>query len=219
MNFDDLNNLHEEKPVRDTGSAWLISLTDLVSLILAFFVMMYASRDISQEKYNEIKDSFTKYMSAEVPEKIYKLIEKPENKVISTKKSADISYLENIMVSNLSSYKDISIRSNESKNKLWITIEKDFSTTNDLEGKINDEITAISQSINPVSNQIQVITEARSIDESFAISELVGRKLEEFGYERNLQITLPDKIITENIENTENKVRIILLINSYENIF
>lgn len=41
------------------GGAWMVTLTDLVALLLTFFVMLYSMMTIEQQKWHELRQSFT----------------------------------------------------------------------------------------------------------------------------------------------------------------
>jgi hypothetical protein len=52
---------------------WLISFTDLMSLMTAFFVMMYAMSELDKGKYQEVRETFERYLGsmAEITPKPY----------------------------------------------------------------------------------------------------------------------------------------------------
>ncbi len=51
-----------------TDERWVISYADLVTLLLGFFIILYASAEISQEKFQELSVAFAEAFNVEVKE-------------------------------------------------------------------------------------------------------------------------------------------------------
>jgi flagellar motor protein MotB len=220
MSSNGLNILDElEDPKKSNGNAWLISLADLISLILSFFVLMYSTKDIPPQKYKEIKESFSNYLNGEKPENNYKFVNKINQNTKIVKQAGKLTYLEPVLKNSFNENGDTSMNLVATDNSIKIEFELDYKTKKELSAKLTEKVTILSKTLNSLSNQIEVSVSASNLDSSARINEILAKKLEEFGYEYKIFRTLPDKIFTENIENNKNKVNISIIINSYESIF
>lgn len=48
----------KKKPKKENGERWLLTYSDLITLLMIFFVIMYASSNIDKTKYKQIASSF-----------------------------------------------------------------------------------------------------------------------------------------------------------------
>ena len=46
----------EEKP--ENSERWLLTYSDLITLLMALFVILYASSNVDSKKYKQLSDSF-----------------------------------------------------------------------------------------------------------------------------------------------------------------
>jgi hypothetical protein len=133
------------------------------------------------------------------------------------KKAIDMNYLENVFKNTLQDNPEISISSEDAKINLEFDLS--YANTRELNNKIIKELLVISKGLSPITNQVQVIAYAPDAGTALDISDMVSRKLEEFGYEEKIMRTIPEGFFTENIEKNKNTVKIKIIINSYEAIF
>lgn len=93
---------HNPEPVRPpTNMAWMFTLSDLVSLLLVFFVMVYAMTEVESEKWSGIQNSLADRMA---PENIRAspLPSADRNaKATLVKGPGNVDYLANILFSKL----------------------------------------------------------------------------------------------------------------------
>jgi flagellar motor protein MotB len=222
MNFEDLNNLElaEEAP-QGQSSAWLVSLTDLISLILTFFVMIFATKDLPQEKLDQIQDSFVKYINGEELEKIDIKIKTSDEGIKTIKKSSNVEYIATAIKNSLlgNDYLDINVVTQE--NQVALEFTREFESLPDLADKMNNSLFTISKTLNSISNQVEVVADGNSIKKSLELTEFVADKLEEQGYEYKVLRTIINKDFEteETVEKNKNNTKIQIIVKNYESVF
>ncbi len=222
MNFEDLNNLElaEDAP-QGQSSAWLVSLTDLISLILTFFVMIFATKDLPQEKLDQIQDSFVKYINGEELEKIDIKIKTSDEGIKTIKKSSNVEYIATAIKNSLlgNDYLDINVVTQE--NQVALEFTREFESLPDLADKMNNSLFTISKTLNSISNQVEVVADGNSIKKSLELTEFVADKLEEQGYEYKVLRTIINKDFEteETVEKNKNNTKIQIIVKNYESVF
>ena len=222
MNFEELNNLDlaEEAP-QGQSNAWIVSLTDLISLILTFFVMIFATKDLPQEKLDQIQDSFVKYINGEEPEKIDVKIKTSDEGIKTIKKSSNVEYIATAIKNSLlgNDYLDIKVTAEE--NQVTLDFAREFESLPDLADKMNNSLFTISKTLNSISNQVEVVADGNSIKKSLELTEFVADKLEEQGYEYKVLRTIINKDFEteETVEKNKNNTKIQIIVKNYESVF
>ena len=222
MNFEELNILDsvEEAP-QGQSSAWLVSLTDLISLILTFFVMIFATKDLPQEKLDQIQDSFIKYINGEELEKIDIKIKTSDEGIKTIKKSSNVEYIATAIKNSLlgNDYLDINVVTQE--NQVALEFTREFESLPDLADKMNNSLFTISKTLNSISNQVEVVADGNSIKKSLELTEFVADKLEEQGYEYKVLRTIINKDFEteETVEKNKNNTKIQIIVKNYESVF
>jgi len=208
------NTAKPPKPVR----SWLLSFIDLLSLILVFFVMIYATRDISSQQYVEIKDSFMQYINGKADKQKVNFVN-TAGKTIIIKSSTTLNYIETLL-KNLN-------RDNPSLNATFVNNGKQIiiefgesaETPSQLAEKIDGRLILLSGIIAPLSNQLEVVSHAGNAAKSITASNLVAQRLEVLGHEYKILRTLPTKnIISETVDKNKNTAKIQIIINRYESV-
>jgi flagellar motor protein MotB len=217
INFDEEDEILTKER---TSSIWLVSLTDLISLILAFFIMLYSAKDISADKLKMINSSFSNYLGGMEYASNYqfKPLAKLQKKVNPT---ADLGYIETVIKNSLT---DTENNTNivSTPSSLIIEFNETYKNTDDLKDKITEKLLIFSRFLNRINNQIEIYNDIPNSKKNKIITGFISDKIEELGYEYKIVRILPKKskkIIIENLDKTENKVRIIITIKSYETIF
>ncbi len=207
----------EEEQAKATRT-WLLSFIDLLSLTLGFFVLMYATRDVSQEQFAEIKSAFIQYTNGEKPAKEYKFISKPGSSVI-IRSASKLSYLETLFKNSLMYEASLNIRMIRSTNKIILEFDADSKNKAGFQKSLTDKMLALSKTINSLSNQIEVAAYGSDMKENIKVTEAVSKKIEELGYEYKILRTLQKNNSSESLEKNKNKTKIQIIINNYESVF
>lgn len=217
MNFDELNKISEEKPAR-SSIIWIISLTDLISLILSFFVLLYATKSISEEKLYEIKQSFQGYLRSDQVKKL-NLKYKSELPSKSLKIASNPDYIDSLLKSTLKKkiYENFDIK--KDSGQIVINIESDLDEKLDITDDTVEELFLLSKALNSLSNQIIITAEADSVENEYNIAKQVSDKILELGFEKKILVAFPEKNYTENLEKNKNSTRIQIIIKNYESVF
>lgn len=217
MNFDELNLGFEEVNSKPS-SAWLLSLIDLLSIILSFFVLMYSTKDLSKQKSDEIRNSFNNYLGGE--ETMIKNQSSLKIEDINIlRKSENLSYVENMLISILRDSNDNNLYYSANSNEIVIWTEVDELPKN-LSQAFNDRFFTIAKILNSINNQVEISSQGLNNKDADFIADFAIRKFKELGYINNMLITLPQrKIITENLEKDKNKIKIQIIIKDYESVF
>ncbi|MDA0998449.1 MAG: OmpA family protein [Proteobacteria bacterium] len=91
------------EPEHESTRMWMLTFTDLVSLLLTFFVMLFAMSNVKIDIWEKIVDSLSQTLNP-VPEKV---IQKPTATfnigTLFRKRAIDLDYLASILKENLSS--------------------------------------------------------------------------------------------------------------------
>lgn len=96
-------DINHHFPPENGGSnrAWLITFTDLVSLMLTFFVMLFAMSNVKLDEWNTISDSLSQTLRP-TPEQQVKQVTATFNiGTIFRKEATDINYLSSILEENV----------------------------------------------------------------------------------------------------------------------
>jgi flagellar motor protein MotB len=218
VNFEEINNLEFEDVGNRPSASWLVSLSDLICLVLTFFVMMYSTKDIGEDKISEIRDSFVSYLGGQEMNYIENGSDEIEGRKI-IKRSEEIANIENLLITILKDYKDIGIYYAIKPNELIIWVEEDKLPKN-LSKTFNERLFVVAQLINSANNQVEISAQGLDGKSFDTIMDFVLKKFKELGYNNNMLITLPQKkIITENLEKDKNKIKIQVIIKDYESVF
>lgn len=89
-------------PVRAFGGAWMITFTDLIALMLTFFVLLYSMSSLEKQKWRELVGAFSEQLNTMTPSDAPR-----PTVVLQIKKDrdpapgADLDYLEPILLEQL----------------------------------------------------------------------------------------------------------------------
>ncbi len=105
-----------ENPVSDWKSAensgasrmWLITFTDLVSLMLTFFVMLFAMSNVKLDEWQNISDSLSQTLKPTPEPQVKKVTATFNIGTIFRKQATDIDYLSSILKENVASSEGLS---------------------------------------------------------------------------------------------------------------
>jgi len=71
---------------KDVVDGWMGTYGDMITLLMAFFVMLYSTADPDPGKYGDLAKAMKEAFSAEITENEFKVLEEELNKVIKDKK-------------------------------------------------------------------------------------------------------------------------------------
>lgn len=91
------------KPAEDNGAGriWLITFTDLVSLMLTFFVMLFAMSNVKLDEWKNISDSLSQTLKPTPEQQIKKVTATFNIGTIYRKQATDIDYLSSVLQENI----------------------------------------------------------------------------------------------------------------------
>lgn len=84
-----------------SGRVWLITFTDLVSLMLTFFVMLFAMSNVKLDEWKTISDSLSKTLQPTPEQEVKKVTANFNIGTIYRKQATDIDYLSSILEENI----------------------------------------------------------------------------------------------------------------------
>ncbi|MHC8509167.1 MAG: OmpA/MotB family protein [Rhodospirillales bacterium] len=89
--------VEDESIARVAAQAWLITFTDLVSLLLTFFVMLFGMSDVNIEKWDLIIAALTKTLNPEAQEEVKKQTVEFNIGTLFRQRAVDLDYLEDVL--------------------------------------------------------------------------------------------------------------------------
>ncbi len=176
----------------DNSSSWLVSFADLLSLILAFFVLVYSMSDIPQNKWNQYTESIMEYMvgnKINIFKQDIEITEAKKAKKINKPAGTDLGYIRTILDSVILDNKELAdlFKYTQIENKIILDIRKDLISTPVIEPELTDRgITLflnLSKIFQKIDNQILIKYPLKNNLLSAKVSDFIARKVKEFGYE------------------------------------
>lgn len=181
-----------ESSDNDASTAWLVSLADLLSLILTFFVLVYSMSEIPHKKWTEYSSSIVEYLTGNklnIFKKEMIVTESTKSKKIARKKAIQPTYIVTLLKDMKINNKPIDrfIDYQQIDNNLLIGLDKDMISIEGTNMELTEEGTKIFLTLSKIfptlSNQILVNYSSEDYFKSVQISDFIARKIEEFGYE------------------------------------
>lgn len=212
--------------VEDKPKIWLISFADLLSLILSFFIMSYATNSLSDKEWSKYSNEITNYVNGKGDRVLFSS-EGFDKKMPSKKKgensaSNNLSYTYSVLSNTLNTL--INERNRyivkEKKSGVWLEMDRSLllkrnkKNESTLEFSKNGQeiIFAMSKIINSIQNQVQISYISGDEIYSLEVSDFITGMFNKSGYEYNIIKLLPENFILDEIpENT-----IVLLVKPYE---
>lgn len=186
------NSLAKNSAKQGDSSAWLVSFADLLSLILAFFVLVYSMSDIPHKKWTQYSSSIVEYITGNklnIFKQEIKVTEKDKSKKLSSQHVSSSSYIKTLLDGMeiegkpLNQFVNYSILGRD----LVISFNKDLIYQKSGIIKLSEEGISIFLSLSKIfqilENQIIVDYPLEDYNKSVNFSNFIARKIEEFGYE------------------------------------
>lgn len=194
------------------ANAWMLTFADLLSLVLTFFVMLYASSAMIEPKWRKVAASLTHRLN---PDKmVHDIILTADKNVplIEAKEAVDLSYLYSLVSQKIAAQKTLSgLQLHLQEEKLALSLPNDmlFHEGNTLSPEALEMISLLEDIFHQIGNRVDVYSYAsREAQENntsgweLALSRAtsVADGLRQFGYAYDIQaFGLPDAPYTENI--------------------
>lgn len=86
------------RPDHPAGSAWLVTFADLIALLLAFFVMMYATQRVEQGNWQAMVESLSRSFKPDTTDVAAERSADRNVKSVKNRSGADLGYLESLVV-------------------------------------------------------------------------------------------------------------------------
>ncbi len=216
MDFKHIDTTTQNKHASDR--TWLLSFIDLLSLLIAFFVLIYSTKDVSGEKIREIKDSFSKYVS-EDGTKRFRYIE-ILNRTEKIKKADNLNYVEQVINGAIHETGTSGVEVTRSSDRVTVTIEENDIDRTNLQEALMERLAVIARGTLHLSNQIEIRTEGVTAEQALQVNTLLVNTLAELGYERKILSVLPqENTLTESVEKNKNPVKMFFIIRTHESLF
>lgn len=197
------------------SATWLIVFTDLMALMITFFVLLYAMSVPEPEKWTQI----TGAMNADIATTLQaKPLNAGPNDVVNIRKinideGADLDYLENIFKEQLKTAQlDQQISLQKESHRLLLMMHKElFFEGNSL--TVSDQgralISQLVPTLSTIDNHIKILTtqdlsDAQKILQGFKQAEAIGRSFSDQGAERSFRLEVLDFSNVALSENSEN---------------
>jgi chemotaxis protein MotB len=87
-----------ESEQTQTATTWLVTFTDLVSLMLTFFVMLFAMSNVKVDQWEQIIDTLSRTLDPAPEEEVAKQKVEFNIGAIFRKRAIDLDYLEGVLV-------------------------------------------------------------------------------------------------------------------------
>jgi chemotaxis protein MotB len=219
------SNFQEYLKAESTSASteWMVTFVDLLCLMLVFFIMIYATTSVNNQKWNEIKDSMGNSF------KPSNVINKPYEKElyatkIDIKRGVDIDYLHTIIAGkiNAASFLKNKIILERSNGNLTIIVDDtnlfEGNTTvlttdsrallfiiGDILQRVNNKIDVVGYTLGDIDNDKM---EGWSLSLSRALE--VASKIREYGNLSQLEAVVKNSDIAEAEDKPANTIEIVI---------
>lgn len=191
-----MSNILQKEQEPEKAGAWMLTFADLLSLILTFFVMLYAMSAVVEPKWHKIKSSLTRRLNPD--KEIHEIILTADKSIpkVETKQALNVTYLFSILQEKMSAEKALAVLKIEAKDDhLTITVPMSlfFKKEDARLTKNAQEIMALLEEIfHQMGNRVDVVSYADASEPtgqyasywelSLARAESVAEGLRKFGY-------------------------------------
>ncbi len=211
---------------KNDPNAWMLSLADLMSLLLCFFVMLFSMNSVLPEKWNSYKNEIAKFIKSTSK---FILTDSAEDRSfikLNRKKfsnsSYDFGYIKNLFMTlseNLNLQQDIYFIKSDA-DELTIHISKNFLFENVfydenkfiLSKKGKNLVFEMSQILGSLSNSFWIGGGNKNSTHALQEASFVAEKFEELG----IKFNIPRKVFLTNDDFHFDNDYIIVIIKSYE---
>ncbi|MEX0692919.1 MAG: flagellar motor protein MotB [Rhodospirillales bacterium] len=94
---------HFEEPEHENTRMWMLTFTDLVSLLLTFFVMLFAMTNVKIDQWDKIIDSLSQTLNPAPEETVKKPTAQMNIGTLFRRRAVNLDYLASVLEENLSS--------------------------------------------------------------------------------------------------------------------
>lgn len=93
---------HVEEPEHHNTKMWMLTFTDLVSLLLTFFVLLFAMSNVKIDEWDKIIDSLSQTLNPAIEETISKPSAQLNIGTLFQRRAVNLDYLAGVIEENLS---------------------------------------------------------------------------------------------------------------------
>ena len=222
MSFNDVTKDIEDSDEQGAAGGWLVSMADLISLVLTFFVMIYATKDISEDSYAEVRRSIVHYFNIDEI-KVKKIEDKKEFVYNPIDIVDNFSYTKTV-IDNILAEDSEYIRTELASNRLKIIYSNELENVMDDAGKelaplfkeeLYNKLFTINKALEQVNNQIEITVDNIDMENSIKLTKYISSTLDNLGYKKNILMYLPSE---KNVDNGK-QVEVVFIVRDYESIY
>ena len=185
-------------PQPDSHSAtrapgWKISLADLLSILICFFLLLFATHTLTKEQLQYLSDTFAKRI---VPNRFEASV--PDRSVRSTQVAGvNLDYLKSVIAATFGSWeslKALPIRTQDGALAIGLPYAQLFSPDGSFIGnRTTGLIPDLAAAMERFNNRIQVLvtipeTESHDLGESLKIGGILAREVKASGYRPDIAV-------------------------------
>jgi hypothetical protein len=181
---------------------WLVSFADLISLLLAFFVLLYSMTEVPKKEWDVFSDSIVEYL---VGGRVSILVVEEDEQPVALQKQKTSGalrpdYFEKLVTemfaANNELFSDYKIESDEYGLSINIYF-KDYIQLERRDVYLSERgfemLLSLGERLKGIGNMILVGYYSNSFNDSIFVADFMARKIEELGYEYKALIKIPKK--------------------------
>ncbi len=156
------------EPEQDSGQAWMVTFTDLVALMLTFFVLLFSMSRIDEVQWQNLKDSISLGLDRVSEFKVPFPEEELDIKRVTALPGDDLGYLASVLdqhMEEISSLSDVLIENRGDQLRLVLQTNRHFEPAGgNLTVAGEDALFAIGGIVASLSNRIEVAGHALPLE-------------------------------------------------------
>ncbi len=119
--------LDKNKKNKTINMSWMLNFSDLLTLLITFFVLIYSISMSDEDKWHEIRDSFAKRFNANEAKKVEAEIERSIKFDVVSDKLFSLKYIKGLIQEKIKGFKELSgITLLLTEHKLLMLIPEDY---------------------------------------------------------------------------------------------
>lgn len=172
---------------------WKISLADLLSILICFFLLLFATHTLTKEQLQHLSDTFAKRA---VPNRFEASV--PDRSVRSTQTAGiNLDYLRSVIVATFGSWeslKDLPIRTQSDALTIGLPYDRLFSADgNFISNRSGGLVPDLAAAMDRINNRIQVLvtipeSENHDLGASLKIGGILAREIKAAGYRPEIAV-------------------------------
>lgn len=182
------------KAVRKPNAMWLTSLADLLALLLAFFVLVFAMNEIKHDTWEKMLDTLGNPLN-QMTEMLDPGVTADKNvELFSEQKAFDLNYLDKVISAKIASSEQLSaVKVFKSADRLIISFTGDTffqAGDNEVSAQLQNATRLLGDSLRYVKNRIEVYGHS----DPTPVSNLSANKLSNWGLSLSRALSVSDTL-------------------------